>query len=43
MSIFFTPAKAGLNVTARFSVRVVPLIATELDAIDTEHWLFCSP
>jgi hypothetical protein len=40
--MFFVPANAGLNVTAKFKVSVVPFTLTELWANETEHWLFCN-
>jgi hypothetical protein len=40
--MFFVPANAVLNVTAKFKVSVVPLMLTELWANETEHWLFCN-
>ena len=37
---FLDPVKAGGNVTVKFSVKVLPLVATVAVATFSEHWLF---
>src|ERR1044071_5118935 len=40
--MFFIPANAVLNVTARFHVRLLPFCTGELPAPSILHWLFSS-
>ena len=42
MKTHFVPANAGLKLTARFSVNVLPPAVTSVADSEIAHWLFCN-